>query len=167
MQSTDCVNGRHESPCSALPPGMQDEAASGIPDSEPIGPILRQLMELSRALREYAMTWTDQARIAVQIGLYKAAIALVVGLAGLATLVISTSLLLIGASTGIGLLCGGHVWIGQMIVGGAVFAITFASLAAWRSSQSKANWRDLLRRYEQDTRSPRQHHADSTASAPQ
>jgi len=167
MQSTDCVNGRHESAHPASPPGMQDDAASSVTGGDPLGPIVLQLLELVRALREYAMTWTDQARIAFQIGLYKAACACVVGLAGLATLVISTSLLLIGAATGIGEVCGGRVWIGQMVVGAAVFGITFAALAVWRSSQSKSNWKDLLRRYEQVTRPPQQHHADASAAAPQ
>lgn len=167
MQARDGVNGRHESPCPASAPGVLDEAASGAPAADPLGAILQQLVALSRALREYAMTWTDQARIAFQIGLYKAICAFVVGLAGLATLVISTSLLLIGAATGIGLLCGGQVWIGQMIVGAAVFVITFAALVAWRSSQSKANWKDLLRKYEQASQPPRPHHAHAEPATPQ
>jgi hypothetical protein len=92
---------------------------------------------------------------------------MVIGLAGLATLVISTSMLLVGIATGIGELTGGRIWIGQIVVGTVVFAATFTALAVWRSSQSKANWKDLLRRYEHTTQPAPDNHAQSSVTVPE
>jgi hypothetical protein len=121
------------------------------PPPDPLAPILVLLGELGSHLRRYAMTWTDQARLSAQLGIHRAATLVVLLLIVLSSLIIGTSLLLIGIATGLGILFGQRPWLGQIVTGGVVVAVTFAILMAWRAVQHGSNWKQLHRRYDNDT----------------
>jgi len=138
------------------------EAASAMPEQasssgEPLSasqPLLQLLEELGRALRKYAAIWIDQARLTIQISLFRVVLGLIVMVAGLTTIVVGVGLLIIGVASGIGNLIGAGLWLGQILTGTSVLVATFVALAFWRRSQRAANWKELVAKYEQPVPEP-------------
>jgi len=131
--------------------GARAHSAPG--EQEPSPPeALRHLQQQVEELRAYFMHFVsakvDGMRLsAQQLGMWVAlGIAGLLALAGL--IVTGIVLLLSGAAAGLGVLFGGHLWLGQIIVGGGVLLLLtlgiFIGMRTWqhRSRQQKVQQYD-------------------------
>lgn len=95
---------------------------------DPLQPLLIHLAELREYLGLYCATRIDQWRITARGVVLKAAFGVIGALFGITAAIVAVALLVNGLATGIGLLCGGQIWLGQVIVGALMILTTFGGL---------------------------------------
>jgi membrane protein implicated in regulation of membrane protease activity len=103
---------------------------------------LQRLQQQIAELREYLAHFVSAKVDGIVLSVRQMVMWGVLGVAGLlclAGLVITAVVLLLdGAATGIALLLGGRLWLGQMIVGGVVLALlTFGMILGMRTWQRR------------------------------
>src|SRR5215475_11784047 len=90
---------------------------------EALGRLLRQLEELRAYSTHFVSAKVDGFIVSARQLVVWAALG-VVGLIALSGLVVTSIVLFLGgAAAGLGQLCGGWLWLGQLIVGGGLLAL--------------------------------------------
>lgn len=125
---------------------LESNAAEQPPD--PLAPLLFHLAELREYLGLYCAAQIDQWRITAEGIALKTVFGFVGALFGMTAAIVAVALLVNGLAIGIGLLCGGQVWLGQIIVGGTLMLITFGGLFSVMRWLSVIEHRRVVNKYE-------------------
>lgn len=135
-------------PPSSVPPGIEEGDAAQAAPHDPLAPLMLLLQQLSRQILLYVATCSDQARLLVRFGVYRAVTALLLLIIGTTSLMVACALFLIGASTGLGLLLGGQNWLGQLLIGALILTSAAGTLLTWHHRQKSAALQEMIRKYE-------------------
>lgn len=125
-----------------------ESAASETQRPDPIGPLLVHLAELREYVGLYCAARIDQWRLNARSLLLKAAFGLIAALFGITALIVAAGLFVNGLATGVGNLCGGHIWLGQILVGGLLMLVAFGGLGAGMRFLRIAEHRRVVDKYE-------------------
>jgi hypothetical protein len=115
---------------------------------DPLGPLLGHLAELREYLGVYCAARIDQWRISARGIAFKVVFGLIGALFGITAAIVAIALLVNGLATGIGILCGGQIWIGQIIVGGMLMLTAFGGLLVVMRSLRIVEHRRVVDKYE-------------------
>jgi hypothetical protein len=121
---SESTNGKRGSSTEGAPgpqPGAPRTAFDDTP-ADPLAPLMAHLKELIEYAGFYAAVRIDKLRVSLAQGLFYAVLGFVGLLAGATAVIAAVVMLLDGLATGLGVLLGGRVWLGQLIVGFVLLA---------------------------------------------
>jgi hypothetical protein len=132
-----------------------DESPATEPPPDPFAPLLVHLAELREYAGVYCAARIDQWWIKAQGLAFNAAAGLIGALFGMTALIVAAALLVNGLATGIGILCGGNIWLGQIIVGALFMLLAVGSVGMAGRYVRGMQHRRVVNKYESRKRRER------------
>lgn len=125
----------------------RDQIASHDPDN-PLSALLSHLTEMREYVECYLAARIDQVRLEARSSALYGALGLLGSVVLAGALVAATVLVMNGAADAIGRLSGGRHWLGQILVGGGLLAITAGSIWYWLRRHNAAERKKVTEHYE-------------------
>ena len=120
-----------------------------LPDDESTEGVGERLAELQSYVSYYVAAQVDRAKVIARTAVIFGVLGAIGALVGAAVVITSAVLLVVGIAGGLGAVCGGHGWIGDLItavliLGGLVAGVLLVSKKLTKTSRGK-----LVQTYEQ------------------
>jgi hypothetical protein len=155
-----------QKPHSAADVGAENEQ-EGYGPPHPLGDVTQRIREVVEYANQYIETRKDSLRATVRGLIWKAALGVVAGVAGITIIVVAAAYLMSGIAHGLGRLFGGEDWLGELITGLAIFLIlSGVAFFAIKSLTKKARER-TIKKYERRQQQQRERFGHSATDRAQ
>lgn len=125
----------------------RDQAAGTDPD-DPLSMLMSHLAELREYGECYLAARIAQVRLEARSSALYAALGLLGGVVLAGALVAAAVLMMNGTADAVGQLCDGRLWLGQILVGTGLLAITAGGVWHWLRRHIDAEHRKVTENYE-------------------
>ena len=141
----------------------EDREKKGYAPPHPLDGVVQQFRELVEHANLYVEARKDMVRATVRSLIWKAVIGIVGAIAGVTLIIVAVVYLMSGIAHGLGLLFGGHYWLGELVLASTVFLVLGVGAIIGIKLLTKSARERTVKKYERRQQAQRQRFGHSTA----